>query len=129
MDGIVKYKGYEIDLAGKKYILPPLGIGAYKHHGAAEKMQNIQDAKDKEGFKFTDIIDQLDDIVELTYLALLRNYPKITKVEIEDDISDIVTALSLVQHLISQNEVVQKQMVEYAKKIQPQATKTAKIAE
>ncbi len=125
MDGIVKYKGYELDLAGKKYILPPLGIGAYKDHGAAEKIQRIQDAKGKEGFQFSDIVGFLDDIVELTHLALLRNYPEITKDEIEEDISDIVTALSLVQYLISQNETVKKQMIDYAKNIQPQPAKTA----
>lgn len=119
MEANIKFKGVEIDFAGKKYILPPLGVGAYRNHDAAEKIQRIQDVADElqNGANFGSINGEvLGNVIELTHLALLRNYPDITQDEIEDGISDIITALFLIQYLISQDVQVQKQMMEYAGK-------------
>lgn len=108
-----KFKGIEIELAGKKFSLPPLSPYAYAKDDAGAKIKVIQQGIEQlqQTQDFGGLSPEVFmNLVELTWLALKRNYPEITMDEVGEGISDGMTAVGLLQYLISQDENVQQQI-------------------
>lgn len=124
-----KFKGVDIYLAGEKFILPALSPYAYAKADAGAKIKVIQ--KGIEQLQQTQDFGGLSpevfmNLVELTWLALKRNYPDITMDEVGEGLSDGMTAVGLLQYLISQDEEVQqkiKDRVELEKNVLGHSTK------
>ena len=112
---LMKFRGVEIDIAGEIYILPPLSPFAYAKANAGAKIKVIQDGiKEMQGAQdFGGLNPEVFmNLVELTWLALRRNYPDITEDEIGEGLSDGMVALGLLQYLISQDAEVQAKIKE-----------------
>lgn len=125
---IVKFKGHEIELAGKKYIMPPLSPYAYAKYGASKKIQKIRSEVEK--MQSTTDFGQLSeeafmDLIELTTLALKRNYPDITEDIVGDGFYDGFAIVGMLQFLISQDENVQAKIQEQIKNGHKQSVKAA----
>lgn len=124
-----KFKGVEIEIAGEKYILPALSPYAYAKADAGAKIKVIQQGIEQ--LQKTQDFGGLSpevfmNLVELTWLALKRNYPDITQDEIGEGLPDGMAAVGMLQHLISQDEDVQqkiKDRVELEKNVLRRSTK------
>lgn len=125
----VKFRGVEIELAGKKYVMPPLPIKAFSKENASEKLQKIAEDVKKMGQNGWGAItaDSWNALVELVTMALRRNYPDITPEDVEDGIEDAVTLMGLMEDLISQNDKYKQQMAEQRKNILKQLTKEGNL--
>lgn len=125
-----KFKGQEIELAGVKYQCPPLSPYAYAKYGASKKIQKIRDEIEKMqkgNQNFAELSEEsFVNIIELTTLALKRNYPDITEDDVGEGFYDGFAIFGVLQYLISQDEKVQEQMREQIKNAQKQSMKTAK---
>lgn len=123
---LVKFKGAEIELAGKKYILPPLSPFAFAKHGASKKIQKLREEVEK--MQETGNFDALSEesfmnIIELTTLALKRNYPDITEEEVGEGFYEGMAIIGMLQYLISQDDKIQAQIQEQIKNAQKQSVK------
>lgn len=70
--------GITINLGGKDYIIPPLNFKALKNIQA-----DIEGLSKKDEGAFVSS-EKIKNIINIIYFAMLRNYPEITKEEIED---------------------------------------------
>lgn len=98
----VRFPGTKVNIAGTEYIVPPLGMAAYSKHNAFEKLQKIHDSitSDEKGINFGGFTkDVIQDILELIYLAIRRNYPQTTVEELED-VLDFATCMEMIPILI-----------------------------
>jgi hypothetical protein len=123
----LKFKGREIELAGVKYQCPPLSPYAYAKYGASKKIQKIREEIEKmQGSQnFAELSEEsFTNIIELTTLALKRNYPDITEDDVGEGFYDGFAIFGVLQYLISQDEKVQEQMKEQIKNVQKQSMKT-----
>lgn len=124
-----KFKGVDIYLAGEKFILPALSPYAYAKADAGAKIKVIQQGIEQlqQTQDFGGLSPEVFmNLVELTWLALKRNYPDITMDEVGEGLSDGMTAVGLLQYLISQDEEVQqkiKDRVELEKNVLGHSTK------
>ena len=110
------FKGVEIELAGTKYILPPLPIKAFSKGDATTKIQRIQaDFKKMQGDDFAISSESINDLVSLVTMALQRNYPGIPEDDVENGCEDIMTLFGLFQFLISQSNEMQNRIAEAQK--------------
>jgi hypothetical protein len=125
---IVKFKGHEIELAGVKYQCPPLSPYAYAKYGASKKIQTIREEIDKMqkgNQNFAELSEEsFTNIIELTTLALKRNYPDITEDDVGEGFYDGFAIFGVLQFLISQDEKVQEEMQKQIKNVQKQSGKT-----
>ena len=107
----VKFRGSEVELQNMTLVIPPLNFKAFREHGALKKLQVVIDGMKKlqvtQAFDLPDAV--LDAAVELTFLAAKRNYPDISKEQIEegldfDNIGDVIPKLVTKNntHLIKQ---------------------------
>lgn len=69
----VPFDGTSLQLGRTTYVVPPLSLGAVK-----------KVAKRIEGFAKLSVEEQMDLTAEIALLALRRNYPEITREQIED---------------------------------------------
>ena len=77
----VKYPGLEIEMAGQVYTVPPLSLGQVKR--LVPHMAVFQDIKP------TDIFGEngdkiIDAMISVIHAAMSRNYPDMTKEQLED---------------------------------------------
>lgn len=125
----IKFKGREIELAGQKYQCPPLSPYAYAKYGASKKIQSIREEIEKMqkgNQNFGELSEEsFVNIIELTTLALKRNYPDITEDDVGEGFYDGFAIIGVLQYLISQDEKVQEQMKEQIKNAQRQSAKKA----
>lgn len=118
----IRFAGKKIMLGGKEYVLPPLGINAYRKHDAFQKLQLVQDAMGKlqEDNKIGEFpIEALDTVVELIHLALKRNYPDVDEAFLYDAL-DFDACNGIIPLLVSQNAKAYTEMTEHAKNAQEQ---------
>jgi len=114
---MVKYPGIPVKLGWKTYLMPPLGMKAVCDHNALKKISALQEQakKGSQGGLEAFSPEMLNNLIDLLHMALLRNYPDITREEIFDGIPDVITATMLIGPLVSQNDVVQNEMAEMLK--------------
>lgn len=121
------FKGHEIILSGKEYILPPLPIKAYSKGDATERLKKIQE--EGKSLKEDGITafskESINSLVSLTTTALQRNYPEITEEDVEDGFSDLMSLFECFQYLLSQDKVVQQKMKEAQKNVLAELAKKA----
>jgi hypothetical protein len=71
-------EGQKVNLGGRDFVVPPLNLRALRILGPrfAELSQNA----------VAGVIgpDQIDTMIEVVHAAMVRNYPEITKEELED---------------------------------------------
>lgn len=67
--------GMPIEIGGKKYTLPPLGLAGLKKTAA---LRSTYGSLSEE--------EQLDALLEMVHAALVRNYPDLTLDEVKDRI-------------------------------------------
>lgn len=81
---MVKYKGYELELGGTKYVFPPLSLGAIEM--LQEKITEVT-VNAASG----NMLTQIGSIIDISLASLKRNYPEITREQVADmiDISNI----------------------------------------
>jgi len=76
-------QGQKIEIGGKDYMLPPLGLGGLKK--TAELREDYDDMSEDE---------KLDALIEMVHAALVRNYPDYTLEEMKADLhAHEITAL------------------------------------
>lgn len=68
-------EGMPIEIGGKKYTLPPLGLAGLKK--TAEMRKTFGDPNESE---------QLDATITIIHAALIRNYPDLTLEQVMEDI-------------------------------------------
>ena len=114
---MVKYPGVPVKLGWKTYLMPPLGMKAVCDHDALKKITALQEQakKGKEGGLEAFSSQMVNNLIDLVHMALLRNYPDITRDEVFDGVPDVITATLLIGPLVSQNDVVQNEMAEMLK--------------
>ena len=81
---LVKVPGVVYDFYGRRLILAPLNMGALR-----QLMDRLT------GFGGEPSLGQVDTIVDAVYASLHRNYPNITRDEVENDLVDIANAEDL----------------------------------
>ena len=74
----VRIKGVTVELNGANYVIPPIALGALEQLQSriGEFDGNVQDAK------------QISTVIDCAHAALKRNYPEMTREEV-DDLIDI----------------------------------------
>jgi hypothetical protein len=80
---MTKYKGFEIELGGTRYVFPSLSLGA------VERLQDKIDAVTSSDSQ----TNQISAIIDIAHASLKRNYPDITRDDVADliDVSNIQT--------------------------------------
>lgn len=68
----VKYDGVNVTIDGRDYTVPPLCLRDIKR--LLPKMATIEDATP---------IEAMDTLCEIVHMAMLRNYPELTREELE----------------------------------------------
>lgn len=78
---MVRYKGYEVELGGQKYVFPALSLGS------VEVLQDKITAVTSGG----DMMKQIGNIIDIAHASLKRNYPEIKREEVAEliDISNL----------------------------------------
>jgi hypothetical protein len=101
----VKYDGAEVQLQNMTLILPPLNFKAFRQ-GALKKLQLVIDGMKKlEGGDEVDIPEEvIEAAIDITYLSAVRNYPEITKEQIEDGL-DFDSLMKVIPVLITRNNL------------------------
>lgn len=122
-----KFKGVEIELAGEKYIMPPLPIKAFSKGDASAKLKLINDdVKKMQSGELDFSQEAVSGLVSLVTVALQRNYPGIDESAVEDGVEDIMALFKYIQPLISQSDDVKKKMDEVRKNVTTRAFVEAK---
>ena len=122
-----KFKGVEIELAGEKYIMPPLPIKAFSKGDASAKLKLINDdVKKMQSGELDFSQEAVSGLVSLVTVALQRNYPGIDESAVEDGVEDIMALFKYIQPLISQSDDVKKKMDEVRKNAATRAFVEAK---
>lgn len=112
----VEFSGKEIELNGKKYILPTLGLGAYSDHDAFKKIQAVmkvfkpffQGGQNNQDsilqFLFENEIpsEVFGYVGELIFMALQRNYPDLKYEDVRDKI-DLIQSFTFIPYVITQD--------------------------
>lgn len=102
----VKFAGQVVELQNMKVIMPPLNFVAFRRKGAAKKLdqiiQSTQNISADGGFDIPDEV--FDNVVELTHMAISRNYPDITLDEIEEGL-DFDNMQGIIQKLMVQSNL------------------------
>jgi hypothetical protein len=122
-----KFKGVEIELAGEKYIMPPLPIKAFSKGDASAKLKLINDdVKKMQSGELDFSQEAVSGLVSLVTVALQRNYPGLDESAVEDGVEDIMALFKYIQPLISQSDDVKKKMDEVRKNVTTRAFVEAK---
>lgn len=122
-----KFKGVEIELAGEKYIMPPLPIKAFSKGDASAKLKLINDdVKKMQSGELDFSQEAVSGLVSLVTVALQRNYPGLDESAVEDGVEDIMVLFKYIQPLISQSDDVKKKMDEVRKNVTTRAFVEAK---
>lgn len=122
-----KFKGVEIELAGEKYIMPPLPIKAFSKGDASAKLKLINDdVKKMQSGELDFSQEAVSGLVSLVTVALQRNYPGLDESAVEDGVEDIMALFKYIQPLISQSDDVKKKMDEVRKNAATRAFVEAK---
>ena len=122
-----KFKGVEIELAGEKYIMPPLPIKAFSKGDASAKLKLINDdVKKMQSGELDFSQEAVSGLVSLITVALQRNYPGLDESAVEDGVEDIMALFKYIQPLISQSDDVKKKMDEVRKNAATRAFVEAK---
>lgn len=105
----VKYEGIEVQLQNMTLILPPLNFKAFRN-GALKKLQLVIDGikRLEDGNEVNIPEDVLEAAIELTWMAAARNYPEITKEQIEEGL-DFDSLTKVIPVLITRNNLVSVQ--------------------
>ena len=96
-------EGSKINLGGNDYIVPPL---SFKHlRTLEEKIAALS------GIKTKPTADQLSAVIEIVHAAITRNYPDITKEQLEDwldigNMKTVIPAIMGMSGLVSSGESV-----------------------
>lgn len=85
---IPKVKGVRYDFGGGvEYVIPPLNLRSLEHLG--EKLNNIDGS---------DMLTQIKTIGEAAHLAIQRNYPEVTKEQVDEliDVGNMLDVMACV---------------------------------
>lgn len=98
-------EGQKLNLGGRDFIVPPLNIKALRILGPRfNQLQKIADSGDlAEMFNG----DNLDTLVDVVHAAIVRNYPDVTREEMEDLI-DLANLQPLFMSICGQSGLQQK---------------------
>jgi hypothetical protein len=100
----VRFEGTKIELQNMKLIIPPLNFAVLRKQGGLKKLQNIQKGFSEAGDSL-DISDEIfDDTIDLVWLAARRNYPELTKEQVEEGL-DFNNVSKILPILINQNPI------------------------
>lgn len=89
---LVKVPGVLYDFGGRKLVLAPLNLGALRQ--LLEKLKSI-------GAEAS--VEQIDTVVDAVHASLKRNYPDITRDEVENDLIDASNAEELLPIIMNRS--------------------------
>jgi len=121
----VKFPGVEVQLQNMVLEIPTMNFRLMRREGALVKLQILVNEFDSMGEKVTDGHSQLmsdaalDAAVDLVWMAAHRNYPDLSKEQIEEGL-DMDNIKDIIPILISRNPV---KAVAEGKNSKPQAVK------
>jgi len=72
---VPRFKGLEFDFGGQRLVIPPLTLGALE--SMQERLQRLEGVSSIEP-------EAIRTVVDAATLALVRNYPKMTRAEVAD---------------------------------------------
>lgn len=97
-------EGTKMNLGGREFIVPPLNIRGLRLLGP--KFDSITKACMGAGVSALLSVEVLDDMMEVIHTAIVRNYPNVTKDELED-LVDLDTLPKLFQAVAAQSGMQQ----------------------
>lgn len=94
-----KHAGTEIAMGGTKWIVPPLNLRLIREH--REKIKSL-----KVGLTAQDGgLDQMEIMLDIIHGAMLRNYPNVTRPEVEEMV-DVVNVGAIMQAILNMSGLV-----------------------
>jgi hypothetical protein len=101
----VKFEGKKVDLQNMSLIIPPLNFAVMRKQNGLKKLQNIMKAFSNFDENALDIPDEVfDDATDLVWLAAVRNYPELTREQVEEGL-DFGNIAKILPILIVQNPI------------------------
>jgi len=101
MDENVKFEGAKIAIGGRDFIVPPLTFKQLRR--LKERIESLKEATLKPG----DLSgEQLDAMAEIIHAALSRNYPELTREDLED-LLDLGNLGPMIKAVMGQSGFVQ----------------------
>lgn len=89
---LVKVPGVVYDFYGRRLVLAPLNMGVMRQ--MLSKFQNTSQEPS---------VDQIDTVVDAVYASLRRNYPEITRDEVENNLVDMANAEELMPIIMNRS--------------------------
>jgi hypothetical protein len=120
----VPYKGIAVELQNMKVIMPPLNFEALYLHDALEKLDKLKNAmlEVQNSYSLNIPKPQLKDFIELTTMAIQRNYPDVTEQDVIAGL-DFENMNELMGFLLVQNQT--EEMKKHQEKVNAELLKNA----
>lgn len=91
-------EGVDVKMGGSTWIVPALSLGQIK------RLKNKINGLHKIGEELTD--EQIQDIGDIVHSAMSRNYPEVTRSEVEDMV-DLANLQQVIKAVMAQSGLVQ----------------------
>lgn len=93
--------GVQVKIGEREYVIPPLNVKSFK------RAQALEPALSSEG------PEAIDAAIEIIHLAVTRNYPDVTREQLEEDIDlgslvHLITALLTIETGAQESKTVQQ---------------------